>query len=231
MRFYTYKRQVPLKLGERLGYQRGKGYYAIPAPPAKPVPPVRNPLALYVLFAAQEPLQALHAPAKYTVALSADLAYRDESVAAIKPLHDAGHTVAGWCDCRSDGGTSALEGIQFVRENRLAYFIGQAESPAEFDNAMSVEAPVVVGNITALRQDQIDQIARGDTALIQEDYWCEGWGRAQHPAITAWCAGIYPTPLWAYPEPTIVTYRGAGRWADGDGLYHVAAVTDWQNLP
>ncbi len=228
MKFYTYKKQVPLKPGERLGYMRGRGYYAIPAPPAKPVASVRNPLALYVLFAAQEPLQALHASKRYTVALSADRAYRDQSVAAIGPLHDAGHAVAGWCDCRVDGGTSAAEGLEFVHQYGLAYFIGQAESPAEFDNAMSVNAPVVVGNITALRQDQIDRISRGDTALICEDYWNEGGGRANHPAITAWCAGIYPTPLW---NPQIHNYRSAGRWAEGDGLYHVAAVEDWENLP
>lgn len=38
--YYTYKSQVPLKAGEKLGFTPGRGYYAIPAPaPAKaPVP-------------------------------------------------------------------------------------------------------------------------------------------------------------------------------------------------
>ncbi len=227
MKFYTYKKQVPLKPGERLGYMRGHGYYVIVGAPPKP-PDVRDPRALFVVFAAQEPLTALGAPPKYCVALSADEAYRAESIAAIDPLRKAGHRVAGWCDCRVEGGTPAAFGQAFVSTQGLDYFVGQAESAAEFDNAMSVNAPVVVGNITSLRQDQVDKISRHEVALIQEDYWNEGWGRATHPAITAWCAGIYPTGLW---DPTIAQYQAAGRWSNGDGLYHAAAVHDWQNLP
>lgn len=225
MKFYTYKKQVVLKSGEKVGYIRGKGYYAIPAP--KPAPARDLARARYVLFAAQQPLSALSASTKYTVAFSADMAYRGENAEAIPRFKAAGYRTAGWCDCRVNGGTPAQVGIDFVAEYKLDYFIGQAESQAEFENAMSVHAAVVVGNLTALNQTQIDRCLK-DVLLIQEDYWNEGWGRAQHPAIAAYCAGIYPTALW---NPQIQNYKDAGRWREGDGLYHVASVEDWQNLP
>ncbi|HET8606012.1 MAG TPA: hypothetical protein VFL66_03180 [Gaiellaceae bacterium] len=36
--YYTYKRDVPLRPGERLGFTRSRGYYPIPAPKAAPPP-------------------------------------------------------------------------------------------------------------------------------------------------------------------------------------------------
>lgn len=36
--YYTYKRDVPLRPGERLGFTPGRGYYSIPAPKAAPLP-------------------------------------------------------------------------------------------------------------------------------------------------------------------------------------------------
>lgn len=200
-----------------------------PNEPNPPPPTTVDPRSQYVVFCAQEPANALRAPAKYAIAFSADRAYRDEALpVVIGSARRQGHRVAGWCDCRPNGGTPASAGVQFVKDYGLDYFIGQAESAAEFDNAMSVGAPVVVGNITALRQDQLDRIARGEVAFQQEDYWNEGWARAQSPLISAYIAGIYPTALW---NPTIAQYKQAGRWRDGDGLYHAAAVADWQNLP
>jgi hypothetical protein len=39
--YYTYRNEVPLKPGEKLGFTRGRGYYAIPAAPARPAPTER----------------------------------------------------------------------------------------------------------------------------------------------------------------------------------------------
>lgn len=195
------------------------------SPPPAPSP-VRDPRSQYVLFAAQEPEKALAAPAKYAVALSADPAYRDASVAAIPKLRAAGHRVAGWCDCRADG-TPAVDGLSFVQAAGLDYFIGQAESAAEFDDAYYHGARVIIGNRSSLRGDQTAHLST-DVAFIQEDYWNEGWARDMSPDIAAYCAGIYPTAIW---NPTIAQYKQAGRWRPGDGAYHVAAIEDWSSLP
>lgn len=199
-----------------------------PPPPPLPPSPGGPSGAKYVVFAAQEPQSGLGKfPVHYGVAFSADMAYRYSDLAArIKAFKDRGHRVMGWCDCRVDGGTPAAVGAQFVHDYGLDYFIGQAESAAEFDNAMSVGAKIVVGNITSLRQDQINKIMAEGIGFIQEDYWNEGWARAQHPAITAYCAGIYKA-LW---EPLIVDYKNANRWREGDGLYASAYVKDWISL-
>lgn len=223
IKYYTYKIQVPLKPGEKLSFKKGFGYFA---KKAASLPP-RN-LSQYVVFCAQEAEKALHSPPKYKIAVSADKAYRDGTLAVLPELKKV-HGVPGWCDCRpAPDGTPASVGAAFVKEYGLAYFIGQAENAAQFDDAMSVGARCVIGNITSLRQDQIDKMQKDGIEFIQEDYWNEGWGRAQHPAISAYCAGIYPTALW---NPQIYNYRQAGRWREGDGLYYAATVEDWENLP
>lgn len=201
------------------------------APGPTPPVPARDDRALYVVFCAQEASLALQAPPHYKIALSADPAYRDDNAAALPKLRAQGRTVAGWCDCRSDG-TPAAVGVSYVHGMGLDYFIGQGESAAEFDDARSQGAQVIVGNLTALRGEQTNVIAGGEVAWIQEDYWCEGWARyPESPLITAYCAGIYPTALWHDPHATVAVYRGAGRWRDGDGLYHAAGGVDWNSLP
>jgi hypothetical protein len=228
MKYYTYRKQVPLKPGETVGFTRHRGYHAV----AHSIGPIVRDIsrAQYVLFAAQEPLNALAAPGKYAVALSADHAFRYDNLGnIIQELRDHGHRVPGWCDCLPEGiGTPAEVGAQFVKDYGLDYFIGQAESADEFDAAMAAGATVVVGNITALLDRQITLAITQNILFIQEDYWNEGWGRAQHPLIAAHCNGIYPTNLW---NPQIQTYKNAGRWDLGDGLFEVATVEDWQNLP
>lgn len=232
IRYYTYKRQVPLKPGDKIGYRKGRGYYRIPAPapPPPPPPPQRDVhLAQRVVFCAEEPQLAAHAPPNYVRAVSADHAYRYPDLAArIQQLRAGGAPVAGWCDCRPSGGTPAEVGIQFVKDYGLDYFIGQAESAHEFDNAYANGARVMVGNRSALTTDQIAHL-RTDVLFIQEDYWNEGWARDTSPDIVAHCAGVYGTPLWP-GGPTIASYQQAGRWADGDGIYYARPDTDWGSL-
>jgi len=202
---------------------------AHPAPNPTPPTPVVVPESQYVIFCANNPEAAFGAPKKYRIALSADPAYSANLPSIISMLRAKGYAaIAGWCDCRTEGGTPATAGKAFVAQHGLDYFIGQAESAAEFDNALSAGAKVVVGNLTALRSDQAKLIEKGVVSLIQEDYWNEGWARADSPLISAYCAGIYATSLW---DPTIAQYQSAGRWRDGDGLFHAASVKDWQSLP
>lgn len=245
MRYYTYVRQAraAAKPGDKIGYARGHGYFvrkAVKPKPKPPAPPVHDVAhALYVVFCAQEPQTAMAAPAHYAMAVSADHAYRyptddrpdldlHQIVADAK---HAGHRVPGWCDCRpAPDGTPAAVGAAFVQEYGLDYFIGQCETAEQFDDAMTVGATVVVGDITHLRQDQVDLVVAGKVLLIQEDYWNEGWQRAVHPAIAAYAAGVYPTAVWPDPGPTIISYKQVGRWREGDGVYHAAAVQDWASL-
>lgn len=204
---------------------------AVHTPPTPTPPPSTNvpdPRAQYVVFCAQEPNTALRAKPHYTIAFSADMAYRDGVAPVIAAARNQGHKVAGWCDCRpAPNGTPAAAGIAFVKEFGLDFFIGQAEQAAEFDDAMSVGAKVVIGNLTSLRGDQIETIRTKNIGFIQEDYWNEGWARATSPVIAAYCAGIYPA-LW---NPTIKDYQNASRWRAGDGVYYSATIQDWENLP
>lgn len=209
---------------------------AHPTPPPIPVPPPINPQALNHIYCAQEPWSAMNAKVGYVPILSADMAYRypNNDYPAIN-LHDVvGNlrarfgSVGGWCDCRpAPGGTPAKEGLRFCSEYHLDFFVGQAEHDFEFDDAVSNGAKMVIGNVTNLRNDQLSKISSREVALIQEDYWNEGWARAQWEHITAYAAGIYPA-LW---NPTILAYREANRWRDGDGVYYSATVQDWANLP
>lgn len=228
-KYYTYKKDVPLSPNTKLAYTRGKGYWAAPKDPPKPMPSRDLTRAYKVLFAAQNPRKGLLAPPGYKIALSADPEYRAQTVAAIQEFRtqQPNRVLCGWCDCRPIGGTPAQAGVDFVGDYKLDYFIGQAESQIEFDSAMEVHASVVVGNITALNQTQIDRCLN-DVLFIQEDYWNEGWGRAKHPAIVYHCAGIYPTALW---NPQYDSYYGANRWDPGDGAFHIDAIENIGRLP
>lgn len=194
----------------------------------KPKPPNVAP-AQYILFADAQPELALQAPSKYGVALSADKAFRDPRLAdTIAALRFKGHRVIGWCDCDVAKGTSAADGLAFVQEYGLDYFIGQAESPEQFDEAFGHGAHVIVGNLTALRGDQVAKIDQHQILWIQEDFWNEGWALLRDSRVAAVMHGVYPTSIW---NPTIAQYLSAGRWKPGDGLFHVASVTDWSDLP
>lgn len=240
VKFYTYKRQVPLKPGEKLGYRRGHGYYVIPAPAPHPPLPLRDTSrALCVVFCAEDPAIAAYAPAKYARALSADHAYRYPNDARpdldlhtiISQLRQGGARVPGWCDCRpTPDGTPASEGIAFAQEYGLDYFIGQAESSDQFTDAYDHGARVMVGNRASLTTDQIAHL-HTDVLFIQEDYWNEGWARDPSPDITAYCAGVYPTKLWPDPGPTVQTYIAAGRWRPGDGCYYARPGAGLTSLP
>ena len=207
-----------------------------PAPPPVPVITV-DPRSQFVVFCAEQMQVALAAPMKYALSLSADKEYRypTEKVPELDLHHiittmkNQGHRVPGWCDCRpAPDGTPAAVGVEFVKQYGLDYFIGQAESEDEFEDAVSVSAKVIVGNITSLNADQLKQIKVDRISFIQEDYWNEGWARAESDLIAAYCAGTYPTGLW---YPRVNNYRSAGRWRMGDGLYYAKPDTDYENLP
>ena len=94
-RFYTYKKQVPLRAGERIGYLRGRGYFARPAPTQPPVAAFSP-----VMFTAQDPLAVLNHPWPGRVALSADHAFRDAVLDALPALRGKGFRLYAWCDCK-----------------------------------------------------------------------------------------------------------------------------------
>lgn len=203
---------------------------AVPAPK----PPAGHPQAAaarYVLFADNDVLNALNAPAKYAVALSADPEFAKQATAEnVAKLRWLGRRVYSWCDCWA---TMPPDAIGLMRTLDLDGWVGQAEDFNQYSNAMAKwpVAPVaLVGNLTNLDAWQVEEIRTYKAPpFIQEDFWNEGWAR--HPgeaAIAAYCAGIYPTSLW---NPQIQNYRSAGRWGDGDGLFHVTSVTDWSSLP
>lgn len=205
------------------------------AAPPPPPPPSGHPKAAdakYVLFADNDVLNALAAPAKYKVALSADPEFAAQATKAnVDKLRAGGHRVFSWCDCES---TLPPAAIALASRLALDGWIGQAENHNQYSNAIAQWAPppvALVGTFGELDGWQMDEIREYKSPpFIVEDFWNTGDGRQPvEPAISAYCAGIWGTSLM--PDPTIQGYRSAGRWRDGDGLFHVASVTDWQNLP
>jgi hypothetical protein len=92
-----------------------------------------------VIFCAEEPAKATRAPLHFNVALTADPAYRDwNPPSVVAALKGQGRRVYAWCDCRPWGaGTPASEAYAMMERYGLNGVILQAETPQEFDHAMT----------------------------------------------------------------------------------------------
>lgn len=224
---------------ESYAYKSTEWYKAIKALEAAAKTPVQppgsgHPLAAnarYILFGDTQVMDAaLGAPAKYKVALSADPAFAAEATKEnVAGLRAAGHRVCSWCDCES---TLPPAAINLASRLALDGWIGQAETFAQYSNATAVWLPpavAIVGNLTALDQWQVDEIRQFKSPpFVQEDFWNEGWARyPKEPAISSYCAGQYAAS-W---NPSLANLLGAGRFEPGDGLFKIAGVRDWANLP
>jgi len=148
----------------------------IPDPPAAPSLNLR--VAQAVIFLAGTPLDSLLAPTSYKRALSADRNHPEwcdqYTVDTLRHGQVAG--VFSWCDCRPDGGTAADFAIERALRFGLDGWYGQAESAEQFDHALergrALNKPPValIGNLTALRDDQRELIRKGEVLFIFEQY-------------------------------------------------------------
>ena len=166
------------------------------APPPPPPPPPSDQLAPYrsLLIMGQDPLDALQAPAYYRVLFTADPAYDGWATeSAANALRTAGHGVGVWyvptevSKARADDMAARL-GTSFI--------IGQCETADQFDASVAHGRKAMVGNLSALRSDQLAKVAYSERIVIPELYRnCNGnqqpdWKNA-NAGIPGNCIAVY----------------------------------------
>jgi hypothetical protein len=156
-----------------------------PAPVPPPPPPPANAGSSWILMG-ENPEKALWYPTYYGIAFTADVGINDNtgqknypwpSAATVKTLKDRGQRVRAWCDCHSTMPDSAY---QMSDSLGLGGVIGEGESAGAFDNAYNAGMRLMVGNISALRDDQlvkigpevtwINELYLNDDPSIQENW-------------------------------------------------------------
>ena len=146
------------------------------------------------MFTAWNPILANDTPAGWTVALSADPAYREAVLAAAPHLKQTGRPLAVWADCLT---TLPGEAKALAAHLGIHLVIGQAEKPEEYANSRAAGLTTIVGNGSALEPAQLaDAVARSKTGalrFIQECYWGDGYG----PPSTVSASGIHAVGLCA----------------------------------
>ncbi len=226
MKFYTYKKQVPLKPGERLGYQRGKGYYVIPAP--KPVPPVvprvASPFAGKGLFCTSEPGVVEGHPCDW-VALQAD------PEGNLVPPKTSARIM--WWQARADQGCADACNLS------SRPYIGQAENQAELDKCLALHLTVpkaLVGNAGSWTAVGREEAAQDGWDLIQEWYknahpWEASPDAANYKRFVNVCYGIYsegePGGQGYVQQIPLSDYRAV--WHGSFSVWKAEAMTpaDW----
>jgi hypothetical protein len=149
------------------------------SPPPDPTPPPSADVSLAQswLILGQEPMDALNAPSYYKLAVTADLGYRHWYDAAFfTQAH--GRVIVPWCDCQVPSGYHPGEGtgpdvaIQFMHDLGAPYWMGQAEAPEQFDNAMAadVKPRLIIGDIAHMRDDQIARVKAREVLWVNEAY-------------------------------------------------------------
>ncbi|HEY1309265.1 MAG TPA: hypothetical protein VGF24_37255 [Vicinamibacterales bacterium] len=172
MRYYTYRRQVPLRPGDHVGFRRGKGYYRIPAPiigvPQKPAVGMLS-LQRTIFWATVTDDAVTYATSLrgWRHALTADQPYAPTrwQVDTLK-AHSAG--VDAW-GVQTQIPPEQIEG--FRKDWGLERLIQQAENPGE---AVTVTAKYVIGNMTlgglggqfGVLNDRVKQGNLGATAEV-----------------------------------------------------------------
>lgn len=223
-RFYTYKKQVPLKPGEKIGYQRGRGYYVIPVPPA-----YASPFSGRGVFTTSEP-QVVNGHACDWQAAQAD-PEGNLSWAFIGPRQKM-----MWM-ARPDG-----DGVTRANMAHMP-FIGQAESQKELDVCLAlgphIQVPkALVGNAGAWTDEGRAKALAQGWDLIQEWYWnAHPWEQSpdahNYPRFVNVCFGIYsegePGGQGYVPQSkSVADYRAV--WRGSFSVWRGEAMTeqDWQ---
>lgn len=171
-------RLIPAWAWVRYLIHRGYKWAGDPPPPP---PPISESFGYEraVLFHAGDVTEWLTAPGWYIRALSADIGqdWLNSSLVAAARSVSGVKRVAAWCDCRASGGTDARYAIEAVRKYGLAGWYGQGETAAEFDHALQrgreygLMPLAIIGNLSALRDDQLKLIRNRDVLFINETYY------------------------------------------------------------
>lgn len=108
-------------------------------------------------------------PASWKAAFTADAAYR-VTIQQVAAVRASGHRAFAWGDCDQ---TPPVLIREFAEMQGLDGWYGQAESDTQFDNANGgAQLPqALIGNLSALRPDQLSRVAAGDVVFINETYY------------------------------------------------------------
>ncbi len=203
-RFYTFKKQVPLKPGERLGYQRGKGYYVIPAAKPAPVPP--PPIGLHaqkvVLMSGTQDTPSdwvaefVACGPGHGILFSADLNEAKPGGAyyvtdrQLEDVKRGGGWFGWWCDGTA---TPISEAKKLLAQRGGSAVMGQFETDAQYDALVNSGVPLGVGDAANLSQPRRDDAIRrcnsGELHLTGEMMWC-------NPAYSAFGIPIESVTLY-----------------------------------
>lgn len=133
------------------------------------------------LFLTDDISRALETEGRLLIA-TADLGYRQRYTEDFLRVAKLQGRLRVWCDCRpSPYGTPPQVALDWLDELRLPhdYFYGQCESPEEFDAAYNAGARKMVGNMSVLhpnavndpRHDQLDRVSSGEVHVTNETYY------------------------------------------------------------
>lgn len=237
--------RIPAEWWVRYAIHKGIKPPPPPPPPPQPVPSgySQQPDAHFYRYAAicaENPWTLANTPTKYGAWLTVDPAY-----AVDRGLVDrlrAQRLVGCW------GNPAQLPAATFYDfADRMSIprhlIMGQAETAYEFDKSVDMGVRCVIGNLSSLRDDQLQMVKSNKMLFIQEDYWnVMPWLQLDFRGTTpvSMCHGIYPgqsdSPTYGrYLPPN--AYIAAGRWLTGDGFYHANGPAsaghpeDLQQLP
>lgn len=173
--------------------------------PASPLTPYQS-----VLFLAQPLTDALQAPKSYKAAVTADPAYDQYARADhAQMVRDAGLDVYVWYVSTEVPKARALEVAQRLGATKI---IGQAETAAQYDAAKADGLKAVVGNLSALTDVQLAEVAAAEMIMVNETYynvqpWLKPDWRNANAGVAGNCLAVYAsaregavyTPLVAQP--------------------------------
>ena len=199
---------------------------------SKPTPPpTPRDFARAVLFHAGDVFMWLSAPSFYIRALSADRNQAWITGSLVQAARQTGSLVASWCDCRPDGGTDAAYAISAARTYGLIGWYGQAETAAEFDHALrrgrelGLMPLAIIGNLTALRPDQLALVANNDVRFINELYrnvmpWVRPDYRGANAGVGGSCVAMYESASEGASRYPLSRYKTEGFFNRGtDSVY------------
>lgn len=207
-------------------YKAGK---ALEVETHAPAPPPPDALAPYrsILFMGQSPGDALAAPAYYRVAFTADPAYDGYASRAVADrMRDRGMGIYVWYVPTE---VSKARADEVAARLGAPVILGQCETTEQYDASVAHGRRAMVGNLSALRADQLAKVASGERIVVVEDYWNCGGGapdwRNANAGVPCNCIAVYGDGQCA--RKPLSEYIAAGRFVPHrDSVYGPGMTAD-----
>lgn len=202
----------------------------VPPPSSVDLEPVRN-LLVFATVTDDIIQLACRLPARWKFLFTADPAYRvtDQQINAVRA---SGHRAFAWGDCRT---TLPAQIKAFQQARRLDDWYGQAESAGEFDAARSGGANKVIGNLSAIRPDQLVLVAAAQMLFALELYlnvhpWEQPDYHGAQDGVGGNCGAVYASEA----EHAVYTPVSGQRkeWFHPHGSWYVEGFrpADWETV-